>query len=89
VTRLAALSLPAWAARLRNGGAVVAGVGAGLLALSASGRIAPAAGLAVLAAAAAGTAVLALRARLLPTVYGALALGAALGAATRLFPGGR
>ncbi|HET8723425.1 MAG TPA: PTS system mannose/fructose/sorbose family transporter subunit IID [Anaeromyxobacteraceae bacterium] len=89
VTLLAGLALPAWAARLRDGGAIVAGVGAGLLALSAAGLVAPAAALAVLAAAAAGTVALALRARLLPTAYAALALGAALGAATRLFPGGR
>jgi PTS system mannose-specific IID component len=89
VVRLGALALPAWAARLRDGGALLAGVAAGLLALSAVGRLGPAAGVVVLGAAAAGTVALALRARLLPSLYAALACGAAVGAAARLFPGGR
>jgi PTS system mannose-specific IID component len=89
VTRLAALSLPAWAVRLRDGGAVLCGVAAGLWALSAAGRVAPWAGGVTLVAAAAGVAVLGLRARLLPTAYAAMALGAAAGVVIRALRGGR
>ncbi|MCX5730382.1 MAG: PTS system mannose/fructose/sorbose family transporter subunit IID [Deltaproteobacteria bacterium] len=89
VLRLAALSLPAWAARLRDGGAVLAGVGAGILALVATGRLGLAAGAVTMAAAAAGVVALWLRARLLPTAYVALALGTAAGILAVLFPGGR
>jgi PTS system mannose-specific IID component len=89
VLRLAALSLPAWAARLRDGGALLAGVGAGLLALVANGRLGLAGGAVVLAAAAAGLVALQLRARLLPVAYAALALGAAVGLLAVRTPGGR
>jgi PTS system mannose-specific IID component len=89
VLRLASLSLPAWAARLRDGGAVLAGAGAGILALVATGRSGLVAGAVTLAAAAAGVAALRLRARLLPTAYAAMALGAAVGVLAARFPGGR
>jgi PTS system mannose-specific IID component len=89
VERIAALSLPAWASRLRDGGVVLTGVAAGMLALSASGRMGPAAGGVALGAALVGTAALALRARLLPTAYAAIGLGAVAGAATRFLGGGR
>ena len=89
IQRLASLSLPAWAARLRDGGAVLAGVGGGLLALVATGRLGFAAGAVTIAAAAAGVAALWLRARLLPTAYVALALGTAVGILAVRFPGGR
>ncbi len=89
VVRLAALSLPAWAARLRDGGAVLCGVAAGIVALAAAGRIGPGAGVLALLAAAAGIVVLGMRARLLPTVYAALGLGTAAGVAMQVFRGGR
>jgi PTS system mannose-specific IID component len=89
VLRLASLSLPAWAARLRDGGAILAGVGAGILALLAAGRLGVAAGALTVAAAAAGVAALWLRARLLPAAYVALALGTAAGVLAVRFPGGR
>jgi PTS system mannose-specific IID component len=89
VVRLAALSLPARASRLRDWGAVLCGVAAGAGALSAAGRIAPWAGVLAIAAAAAGIVVLGLRARLLPTAYAVMAVGSAVGAATQVFRGGR
>jgi PTS system mannose-specific IID component len=89
VLRLASLSLPAWAERLRDGGAVLAGVGAGILALLATGRLGVAAGAVTIAAAAAGVAALWLRARLLPAAYVALALGTAAGVLAVRFPGGK
>ena len=89
VVRLAALSLPAWAARLRDGGAVLCGVAAGIVALAAAGRIGPGAGVLALLAAAAGVVALGLRARLLPTAYAALGLGTATGLAMQVFGGGR
>jgi PTS system mannose-specific IID component len=89
VVRLAALSLPAWASRLRDGGAVLCGVAAGAGALSAAGRISPWAGEVVIAAAVAGIVALGLRARLLPTAYAVMAAGSAVGAATQVFRGGR
>jgi hypothetical protein len=88
VLRLASLSLPAWAGRLRNGGVVLAGVGAGLLALLATGRLGVAGGAVTLAAAAAGLLALRLRARLLPTAYVALAAGTVAGILATRFPGG-
>jgi PTS system mannose-specific IID component len=89
VVRLAALSLPAWASRLRDGGAVLCGVAAGAGALSAAGRISPWAGVLAIAAAVAGIVALGLRARLLPTAYAVMAAGSAVGAATQVFRGGR
>jgi PTS system mannose-specific IID component len=89
VVRLAALSLPAWASRLRDGGAVLCGVAAGAGALSAAGRISPWAGEVTIAAAVAGIVALGLRARLLPTAYAVMAAGSAVGAATQVFRGGR
>ncbi len=89
VVRLAALSLPTWAARLRDGGAVLCGVAAGVLALGAAGRLGPGGGALVLAVAAAGVVVLGLRVRLLPTAYAALGLGAVVGAVVQVFRGGR
>jgi PTS system mannose-specific IID component len=87
VLRLASLSLPAWAARLRNGGAVLAGVGAGTLALLATGRLGLVAGAVTLAAAAAGVVALSMRARLLPAAYVAMAVGTAVGTLAIRFPG--
>jgi mannose PTS system EIID component len=89
VVRLAALSLPAWASRLRDWGAVLCGVAAGAGALSAAGRISTWAGVLVIAAAVAGIVALGLRARLLPTAYAVMAAGSAVGAATQVFRGGR
>ena len=89
VVRLAALSLPAWASRLRDWGAVLCGVAAGAGALSAAGRISPWAGVLAIAAAVAGIVALGLRARLLPTAYAVMAAGSAVGAATQVFRGGR
>jgi PTS system mannose-specific IID component len=86
VTRLAALALPAWAARLRDGGSVLCGVAAGLWALSA-GPGGP--GGVVLVSAAAGLLVLGLRVRLLPTAYAAMGLGTAVGVVVRALGGGR
>jgi PTS system mannose-specific IID component len=80
VAAVAALALPVWAARLRDAGVVVAGVGAALLALGARPALGGASGAVTLAAALAGWGALALGARLLPTVYVALALGSAVGA---------
>ena len=80
--------LPAWAGRLRNGGVVLAGVGAGLLTLLATGRLGVAGGAVTLAAAAAGLLALRLRARLLPTAYVALAAGTVAGILATRFPGG-
>jgi PTS system mannose-specific IID component len=88
VLRLASLSLPAWAGRLRSGGVALAGVGAGLLALLAAGRLGPAGGAATLVAAAAGTVALRRRARLLPTAYVALAAGTVAGILVGRLPGG-
>ena len=79
VLRLASLSLPAWAGRLRNGGVALAGVGLGILALLATGRLGLAAGAVTLAAAAGGMVALRFRSRLLPTAYVAMALGTAVG----------
>jgi PTS system mannose-specific IID component len=87
VLRLASLSLPAWAARLRNGGAVLAGVAAGTLALLATGRLGLAAGAMTLAAAAAGVLALSMRARLLPAAYVAMAVGTAVGMLATRLPG--
>jgi PTS system mannose-specific IID component len=89
VTRLAALSLPAWADRLRGAGAVLCGVAAGLWALSTAGRSGPGPALLVLASAGVGRVVLGLRARLLPTAYAAMGLGAAVGVVIRALRGGR
>ena len=89
VARLAALSLPAWAARLRDGGAVLCGVAAAAGALSAAGRLSSWAGVLAILVAAGGIVVLGLRARLLPTAYAAMATGTAAGAVTQLLRGGR
>jgi PTS system mannose-specific IID component len=89
VVRLASLSLPAWASRLRDGGAVLCGVAAGLGALSAAGRLSSWAGVLAILVAAGGIVVLGLRARLLPTAYAAMATGTAAGALTQVFRGGR
>ena len=89
VVRLASLSLPTWAARLRDGGAVLCGVAAGAGALSAAGRLSAGAGVLAILVAAAGIVVLGLRARLFPTVYAAMAMGTATGAVTQLLRGGR
>ena len=89
VVRLAALSLPAWAARLRDGGAVLCGVAAGVMALGAVGRLGIGAGALALVAATTGIVVLGLRARLLPTVYAVLGLGTVAGAVAQVFRGGR
>ena len=89
VVRLAALSLPAWAARLRDGGAVLCGVAAGVMALAAVGRLGPGGAALALLAAAAGILVLGLRARLLPTAYAALGLGTVAGVVAQVFRGGR
>jgi mannose PTS system EIID component len=88
VLRLASLSLPTWAGRLRNGGVVLAGMGAGLLALLATGRLGLAGGAVTLVAAAAGLLALRVRARLLPTAYVALAAGTVAGILATRFPGG-
>ena len=88
VARLAALGLPAWAARLRDAGALACGVAAGLFALAAAGRPGAAGALVVLGAAAAGAVVLGFRVRLLPTVYAAMALGTAAGLVQRFLRGG-
>ena len=89
VVRLAALSLPSWASRLRDGGAVLCGVAAGVMALAAAGRLGPGGGALVLLAAAAGIVLLGLRARLLPTAYAALGLGTVVGVMTQVFRGGK
>ena len=89
VVRLASLSLPTWAARLRDGGAVLCGVAAGAGALSAAGRLSAGAGVLAILAAAGGIVVLGLRARLFPTAYAAMAMGTATGAVTQLLRGGR
>jgi PTS system mannose-specific IID component len=89
VVRLASLSLPTWAARLRDGGAVLCGVAAGAGALSAAGRLSAGAGVLAILVAAAGIVVLGLRARLFPTAYAAMAMGTATGAVTQLLRGGR
>jgi len=89
LTRLAALSLPAWAARLRDAGSVLCGVIAGIGALSAAGRIGIGAGALLLVSAAAGVVALGYRARLLPTTYAALSLGTAVGALAQVVRGGR
>jgi PTS system mannose-specific IID component len=84
VERLAGLHLPAWAGRLRDLGAALAGVSAGVLALRAAAAPAalasvpaPAAGAAALAAALLGWIALSRGARLLPSAYAVLALAAA------------
>jgi len=84
VATVAALSLPAWAARLRAAGTVTAGVAVGLLALGARPALGGATGAVSLAAALAAWGALALGARLLPTAYLALALGTGAGALLRL-----
>ena len=89
VVRLASLSLPTWAARLRDGGAVLCGVAAGAGALSAAGRLSAWAGVLAILVAAAGIVALGLRARLFPTAYAAMAMGTAAGAVTQLLRGGR
>jgi PTS system mannose-specific IID component len=89
VTRLAALSLPAWTSRLRDGGAVLCGVAAGLWALGSAAGAGRWIGAAVLIAAAGGVAVLGLRARLLPTAYVTMGLGTAVGVVARVLGGGR
>ena len=89
VVRLAALSLPTWTARLRDGGAVLCGVAVGAGALSAAGRLSAGAGVLAILAAAGGIVVLGLRARLFPTAYAAMAMGTATGAVTQLLRGGR
>ena len=89
VVRLASLSLPTWAARLRDGGAVLCGVAAGAGALSAAGKISAGAGVLAILVAAGGIVVLGLRARLFPTAYAAMAMGTATGAVTQLLRGGR
>jgi len=88
VLRLASLSLPAWAGRLRNGGVALAGVGLGILALLATGRLGLAAGAVTLTAGAAGMVALRGRARLLPTAYVAMALGTVAGILATRSPGG-
>ena len=89
VERVAALSLPRWAERLRTGGTVVAGLAGGLLAArSAAGGAALAPAL-VAAGALAGWWVLSRGARLLPCAYGAMALGAAAAVALSRLRGGR
>ncbi len=88
VQRLASLSLPAWAARLRDAGAVLAGVGGGLLALAAAARGGVGAGLVTIAAAAAAVVALSLRARLLPLAYAAVAAGTGVGFAVLVLKGG-
>jgi mannose PTS system EIID component len=84
VATVAALALPAWAARLRDAGTVVAGAAAALLALGARPALGGGGAAVVLAAALAGWAALALGARLLPTAYLTMALGSAAGALLRL-----
>ncbi len=89
VVRLGALGLPTWAARLRDAGAVLCGVSAGLWALGLAGRQGPGPGATVLVAAAAGRLVLGLRVRLLPTAYAAMGLGSVVGVVVRALGGGR
>jgi PTS system mannose-specific IID component len=89
VERLSRLELPAWASRLRDGGAVLCGVAAGLWALASGDRLGPWTGVVTLVAAAAGVAVLGLRARLLPTLYATMGLGTAAGVVARVLGGGR
>ncbi len=79
--RLASLSLPRWAAWLREAGATVVGVACGLLALRAASAGGLAAGVVTLVAAAVATVARALRARLLPLVWIAIAAGTAAGVA--------
>ncbi len=84
VPLLARLALPVVADRLRTGGAVLAGVAAGMLILRAgtfggvSGPIAGRVSLLTAVVAIAGYAALAMGARLLPTLYTAAAAGAGL-----------
>jgi mannose PTS system EIID component len=89
VTRVAELSLPSRGARLRDAGAILCGVAAGIGALVAMGRFGPGAGAVALVAAGAGVVVLGLRARLLPTAYAAMGLGTAAGFLAQVIRGGR
>ena len=88
VQRLASLSLPAWAARLRDAGTVLVGVGGGLLVLAAARRGGAGEALVTVAAAAAAVLALSLRARLLPLAYAAIAAGTATGFAVLVSKGG-
>ncbi len=93
VPLLARLALPVVADRLRTGGAVLAGVAAGVLVLHAgtrtgvAGPVAALMGLVTAIAAVAGYAALARGARLLPTFYAAVVAGAAAGLLLARLPG--
>jgi PTS system mannose-specific IID component len=93
VPLLARLALPVVADRLRTGGAVLAGVAAGVLVLQAAiragaaGSTAGLVALTVAAAAVAGYAVLARGARLVPTLYAAAGAGAVAAFLLAHFPG--
>lgn len=89
VTRVAELALPSRGARLRDAGAILCGVAAGIGALVALGRFGPGAGLVAIVAAGAGVAVLGLRARLFPTACAAVGLGTAAGLVAQVIRGGR
>ncbi|HTP50388.1 MAG TPA: PTS system mannose/fructose/sorbose family transporter subunit IID [Anaeromyxobacteraceae bacterium] len=88
VDRLAALSLPAWGARLRSAGTLVAGAGVTLLAARSVGGAGRWATAVAIAAALAGWWVLSRGRRLLPSAYGAMLLGTLLGAALGQLGGG-
>ena len=86
VEKVAALSLPRWASRLRDAGTVGAGLTGALLAVRAAPG--PAAGGVALAAALAGWWALSRGARLLPSAYGAMLFGALAGFALLHLRGG-
>jgi PTS system mannose-specific IID component len=76
VERVAALSLPRWASRLRTAGTVVVGLAGALLASRAAPGFGTGAVAVALAAALAGWWVLSRGVRLLPSAYGAMLFGA-------------
>ena len=87
VERVAALSLPRWASRLRDGGTVLAALGGALLA-SRAGPSPGTAAVVALAAALAGWWALSRGARLLPSAYAAMLLGVLAALALSRLPGG-
>jgi hypothetical protein len=88
VERVAALSLPLWASRLRDAGTALAGVAAVLVATRSSGWTGTGTTAVALVAALVGWWTLARGARLLPVAYGAMLLGALAGIALGRVGGG-
>jgi len=88
VERVASLSLPRWAGRLRSGGAVLAGIAGGLLGARTTAGTAGFALALAAAGAFGGFFALSRGARLLPSAYGAIALGAVAALAFSRLGGG-